>query len=178
MIKRILRRLNRKSPAAQARENGATIGSHFNMLSGAIIDPDHAWHITIGDYVTLAPRVHILAHDASTKHALGHTRLAKVVIGNRVFLGAGTVVLPGVTIGDNVIVGAGSVVTSDIPANSVYSGVPARFRCSYDDYVEKRRGEMAASPIFDEQYTAEHGISDELKTQMNEKMKNGVGYVV
>ncbi|OFC70423.1 acyltransferase [Alteromonas confluentis] len=178
MIKRILRRLNRKSPAAQARENGATIGTNFNMLSGAIIDPDHAWHITIGNYVTLAPRVHILAHDASTKHALGYTRLAKVAIGDRVFLGAGTIVLPGVTIGDKVIVGAGSVVTSDIPSGSVYGGIPARFICSYDEYIDKRREEMENSPVFDESYSVDHGISEEMKVEMNAKMDKGVGYVV
>ena len=178
MIKRILRKLNPKSPVQVAKENGATIGTHFNMLSGAVIDPDHAWHITIGDYVTLAPKVHILAHDASTKHALGYTRLAKVKIGNKVFLGAGTIVMPGVTIGSNVIVGAGSIVTSDIPSDSVYAGSPARMICSYQDYIEKRKEEMAASPCFDESYTAECGIPDDKKTEMNEKMGDGVGYVV
>jgi len=48
-------------------------------------------------------------------------------IGNGVWIGANTVILPGVTIGDNSVIGANSVVTKDIPANSVYGGVPARF---------------------------------------------------
>jgi acetyltransferase-like isoleucine patch superfamily enzyme len=50
-----------------------------------IIDYSHYWHITIGENVTIAPRVHILAHDASTKLHLGYTKIGKVDIGNNNF---------------------------------------------------------------------------------------------
>lgn len=50
-----------------------------------------------------------------------------IEIGDGVWIGANTVILPGVTIGNNVAIGANSVVTKDIPANTVYGGVPARF---------------------------------------------------
>ena len=49
-----------------------------------------------------------------------------VTIGNNVWIGAGSVILPGVTIGDNTVIGAGSVVTKDIPANVVAVGNPCR----------------------------------------------------
>ena len=39
----------------------------------------------------------------------------------------GVIVLPGVTIGESSIIGAGSVVTKDVPSNSIYAGVPAKF---------------------------------------------------
>jgi len=47
-------------------------------------------------------------------------------IGDNVWIGAGTIVLPGVTVGDNVTIGAGSVVTSDIPSDSLAFGQPCR----------------------------------------------------
>ena len=50
---------------------------------------------------------------------------APVLIGDDVWIGARSVILPGITIGNNVVVAAGSVVTKDIPDNSVVAGVPA-----------------------------------------------------
>lgn len=49
-----------------------------------------------------------------------------IVIGNNVWLGTHVIVLKGVKIGDNCVIGAGSVVISDIPANSLAAGVPAK----------------------------------------------------
>ncbi len=129
-------------------KRGLKIGKNFNRMGGVVIDPSHCYHITIGDNVTLAPRVHILAHDASTRMFLGKTRAANVVIGNEVFIGAGSVVLPGVKIGDCVIIGAGSVVSKDIPDNSVAVGNPARVVCSVDEYIEKEKAKMRPENTF------------------------------
>jgi len=96
----------------------------------------------------LAPRVHILAHDASTFTFLGKTRVGNVQIGNDVFIGASAIVLPGVTIGNRVIVGAGSIITKDIPSNSVAVGNPARVICTLDEYIEKEKARMSNENIF------------------------------
>ena len=49
-----------------------------------------------------------------------------VHIGNNVWIGSGSIILPGVTVGDNAVIGAGSVVTKDIPADMIAVGSPAR----------------------------------------------------
>ncbi|MEW5676304.1 acyltransferase [Flavobacterium enshiense] len=161
------------------KENGLKVGENFNMLPECIIDFSHCWHITIGDNVTLAPRVHILAHDASTKMHLNYTKVKNVTIGNNVFIGTGSIVMPGVSIADNVIVGAGSVVTKDIPENSVYAGNPAKFICLTNDFVEKQKAEINLSNTFDETYTLRANISAEKKKGMIDSAKvNGSVFVI
>lgn len=51
-----------------------------------------------------------------------------VTIGNSVWIGGDTTILPGVTIGDNVTIGAGSVVTKNIPSNCVAVGNPCKVK--------------------------------------------------
>ena len=153
IIRNILSRLRGEQNIKKLLDRGLRIGKGFKCMSGVIIDPSHCWHIRIGDNVTLAPRVHILAHDASTGLFLGYTRVANVSIGNNVFIGAGTTVLPGVTIGDNVVIGAGSVVSVDIPDNSVAVGSPAKVIKSLDDYLEIKKREMKEGNVFGEDYT-------------------------
>ncbi len=85
------------------KARGLKVGSNFNMLGGCIIDHSHCWLIRIGDNVTFAPRVHVLAHDASTKRVLGYTRIALTSIGNDVFVGASSTIMPGVTVGGGAV---------------------------------------------------------------------------
>jgi maltose O-acetyltransferase len=49
-----------------------------------------------------------------------------VIIGDNVWIGMNSCVLPGVKIGDNSIIGSGSVVTKDVPANEIWFGNPAK----------------------------------------------------
>lgn len=101
--------------------DGCVIGENFHAQKGTIIDPRHCWLIEIGDNVTLAPYVHILAHDASTKIPLGYTKIGRVRIGNNVFIGAGSTVLPGVTIGDNVIIGSNKTYHQENPGGCLFT---------------------------------------------------------
>ncbi len=159
-----------------AIENGLRIGEDYAVMGEVILDPSHCWLIEIGNKVTIAPRVHILAHDASTKRELGYTEIGRVRINDNVFIGAGSIILPGVTIGNNVIIGAGSVVTHDIPNNSVAVGNPCRVIKTYDEYMQTHRKRMETAPLFEEDCRIGR-ITPEGKHQMRERLKDQNGYV-
>lgn len=85
--------------------------------------------VTIGDNCQFAPNVSIYTaghpvhpETRGTMYEYG----ISVTIGNNVWIGGSTVILPGVHIGDNVVIGAGSVVTKDIPAGTIAAGNPCR----------------------------------------------------
>lgn len=118
-------------------KRGMNVGKNFHRMNGVWIDPGHAWLISIGDDVTIAPRVTILAHDASPQAFRQITKIGRVNIGDSVFIGAGSIILPGVTIGNNVVIGAGSVVTKDIHDNCVAAGNPAKNIMTISDYLDK-----------------------------------------
>lgn len=158
-------------------KNGFVHGKNFNAQHAVIIDPGHCWLIECGDNVTLAPYVHILAHDASTKISLGYTKIGKVKIGNNVFIGAGSTVLPGVTIGDDVIIGSMSLVTSNLLKSGVYAGNPCVKIMEYDEFVEKHKKKMKNSPIFDESYIIGN-ITEDKKEKMKEMLCDKIGYIV
>jgi maltose O-acetyltransferase len=179
MIKQILNKLlNNKTLIQQLKENGLKVGQNFFMNTGCMIDFSHCWLIEIGDNVTLGPNVTILAHDASTKFHTGYTRIAPVTIGNNVFIGVSSVVMPGVTIGNNVVIGAGSVVTKDILDDSLVVGSPAKVIGKTSDYILRQKALMRDDLLFDESFTLRGGISEEKKQKMKTILgENGQGFV-
>ena len=99
-------------------------------------------------------------------------------IGNKVFVGAGTVILPGVTIGSNVIIGANSPVTHDIPDGVVAVGNPARVLCTTEEYLAKEKKRMETAPVYGEEYTMRGNITEAQKQQQKDDLaKNRIGYV-
>lgn len=128
------------------RKSGVQIGKNF-YYDSSYIDGSFRYLVEIGDNVTFT-HASILSHDASTKIPLGKTKIAKVQIGNNVFIGYGVIILPGVTIGTNVVIGAGSVVNRDIPDNSVAAGNPCKVIGSYEDFVNKNAKKMESQPVF------------------------------
>jgi maltose O-acetyltransferase len=130
------------------QSRGLVLGHNVSFQEGVFIDPSHCFLISIGDDCVLAPNVRLIAHDASTKMVAGATRLGRIRIGNRCFLGDSVIVLPGVSIGDHCIVGAGSVVSRDIPAGSVAAGNPAKVLKSTRDYSDLHRRQRQAGRSF------------------------------
>lgn len=176
-IKELLYRIRGEYTTEKLISMGMQVGKNFGRLNGVILDPSHCWLITIGDNVTMAPRVHILCHDASTKHHLGCTKIGRVTIGNNVFIGAESVVLPGVTIGNNVIIGANSTVTHDIPDGMVAAGSPARVMCTLEEYLSKERTRMTQAPCYGEEYTLRQNVSMEKRTEQRDALTGRIGYI-
>lgn len=143
LLKNALNRFRGEVSTQWLIAHGMKVGKNFARQTSVILDPHHCHLITIGDSVTIAPRAYILCHDASTQMFLGRTKTAPVTIGNRVFIGAGAMILPGVSIGDDVIIGAGSLVTKDIPSNSLAIGHPAHVVSTLEEYLQKS-GELFA----------------------------------
>ena len=97
------------------------------------------WFISIGNDCYITAGVQFLTHDGGTlilrKDDPDLEWTAPISIGNDVYIGVQSIILPGVTIGNRCIIGAGSIVTKNVPDNSVVAGVPARFIRSVDDYL-------------------------------------------
>lgn len=97
------------------------IGQDVLVASGVYIS-DHS-HGVYGELEPSDPRIPPVQRGLT---------VAPVVIGNNVWLGEKSAILPGVRIGDGVIVGAGAIVTKDIPEYCIVAGVPAKIIKRYD----------------------------------------------
>ncbi len=95
--------------------------TNLTILDGA--------RVTIGDNVFIAPNVGIYTAghplDVATRNK-GIEYARPVTIGDNVWIGAGTSILPGVTIGEGCVIGAGSVVNRSIPPGTLAVGNPCR----------------------------------------------------
>jgi maltose O-acetyltransferase len=88
-----------------------------------------AGRIDIGRNAFLGPQVMILTSVHEIEEDGQVTRVptpGQVRIGDRCWLGARALIMPGVTIGEGTIIGAAAVVTKDCEPGAVYVGVPAR----------------------------------------------------
>ena len=116
-----------ESPVHMSYGNHVHLGDQFYANFNLVIIDD--MDVYIGNQVMIGPNVTI----CTTGHPvyplyreMGAHYSLPIHIGNKVWIGANSVVLPGVTIGENSVIGAGSIVTRDIPANVVAVGNPCR----------------------------------------------------
>jgi acetyltransferase-like isoleucine patch superfamily enzyme len=135
---RILSKL--RGSTAAARAMGVTVGEGCRILSLTVSSEPEL--ITIGDRVTISSDVLFITHDGSgwlfrDGEGRRHYWLARITIGDDVFVGARVTLLPGVQIGDRCIVAAGAVVTKSVPSGSVVGGNPARIIGRYEDMKDK-----------------------------------------
>lgn len=86
--------------------------------------------LTIGEDVWICTGCILLTHSYASlmqRRQLGMVeQKANLVIEDGAFIGAGSIILPGVRIGRGSYIAAGSVVSSDVPAETMVGGNPAR----------------------------------------------------
>lgn len=132
--------LERRNPVKYAKKIGIN-GFENGKIYGEVNWGTEPWLITIGRNCHITKGVSFITHDGGTllfRDKVPDLEITKpIFIGDNVYVGVNSMILPGVRIGNNCIIGAGSIVSRDIPDNSVAAGVPARVIKSIDDYFEK-----------------------------------------
>lgn len=111
-----------------------------NFISGRDHWSSEPYLITIGNHCAITVGVKILTHGGANvvwRKYPKFDNFGKVVIGDWVYIGANSLIMPGVTIGDNCLVAAGSVVTKSVPSGVVVGGNPAKVLCTLDEYIKR-----------------------------------------
>ena len=83
-------------------------------------------HCNISQHCSLVASNHSIVKDKYISEQPWDETKTGIVLGDDVWIGANSVVLPGVTIGRGAVIGAGSVVTKDIPEYAIAVGNPAK----------------------------------------------------
>ena len=158
---------------------GLELGRETFVARNVYLDPGHPWLISIGDQAGLSPGVVVMVHDASMHRHMGCTRLARVAIGKRVFVGAGAIILPGSKIGDDAIVGAGAVVRGTVPPGSIVVGNPAKVVSDVAAVAEWHRQAATQAPTWPHDgWTLGRGITAERKRAQRDALAGGIsGYL-
>lgn len=128
-----------KGKKAYAKFLGVNMGNNCRIIT--TLWGTEPFLIRIGNNVTITDGVRFLTHDGSTCLATdekGRRYLyGRIEIGDNVFIGVNTIIMPGVKVGDNVIIAAGSIITKSIPSGTVVGGVPAKILGEFDNLNQK-----------------------------------------
>ena len=139
LIKKIRKEL--MPPVAYGRCLGATIGEG-NFMPDKKMWSTEPYLVTIGNHCQIVDGVRLLTHGGGNilrDIQPDFDAFGKIVIGDYVYIGTNSLVMPGVTLGDHTLVAAGSVVTKSYQGGVVLAGNPARVVCTIKEYYEKMK---------------------------------------
>lgn len=129
-------------PVNYLRKIGAKVGNNckiFSLSPGAL--GSEPYLVSIGNEVVITQGVRFITHDGSTflfrDELPSLDVMGPIAIGDNVFIGMNSIIMPGVTIGDNCVIGAMSLVSKSIPAGSVVAGNPAKVIMTIDKFKDK-----------------------------------------
>ena len=138
MPKKYSKGIEKKVLTSFFRKSGIKVGEDCVILSNIVSSEPYL--ISIGSRVTISNGVQILTHDNSIDRVLPNVSdiFGRVSIGDDCFIGAHVTIMPGVTIGNKVIIGAGSVVAkSFVEEGIIIAGNPARKVGDWNTFAEK-----------------------------------------
>lgn len=125
------------SPEKYAKFIGVNIGTN-NFIPDKDCWSSEPYLITIGNNCAITNGVRIFTHGGARVARMKFPDFdvfGKVTIGDWVYIGTNSLIMPGVTIGDGSLIAAGSVVTKSVPSGVVIGGNPARILSTVDDYI-------------------------------------------
>lgn len=134
--------MRKYKPVEWAKRIGVNIGEDVHIY-GDIEWSTEPWIITLGNHVHITNGVQFITHDGGTlilRHRTPDLEITgPITVGDYVYIGTRSIILPNVRIGNNCIIAAGSIVTKDIPDGNVVAGVPARVIKTTEEYYEKAK---------------------------------------
>jgi len=114
---------------ARNPESSVEFGDQTHLNNGVMVVSEGPG-VAIGRRCLIGPGVHVYDSDFHPLTAADRRdaapRMARVELGDDVFVGTNALILKGVTVGAGSVVGAGAVVVADVPAGAVVGGNPAR----------------------------------------------------
>jgi len=104
--------------------DGAHVGNYVELKNTRVGPGAHVGHFsylgdaTIGSDANIGAGTVTCNYDGVQKH--------ETIVGDRAFIGSGSMLVAPITIGEGAVTGAGSVIKRDVPAGATVAGVPAR----------------------------------------------------
>lgn len=145
---RAISKAKRLSNINHAIKQGMLVGEN-TLFVGAQDFGSEPFLIEFGSNCLVTDGVRFVTHDGSIQVPLikhGETVkivyskksfFGKIVLGNNVFVGAASIILPNTIVRDNTIIAAGSIVKGSFDSDCVIGGNPARVICTVDEYYKK-----------------------------------------
>lgn len=125
------------------RSEGVTIGTGCDIYKPTKFGSE-PWLIKLGNNVRITQGVNFITHDGGLwtlrkANLIGQreVKYGRIVIGDNCNIGWNATIMPNVHIGDNCVIAAGAIVTKDVPAGTVWGGIPAKQIETLEEYYKK-----------------------------------------